>query len=172
MPSQTFALSVLQHTPVWVWGVLALLIALGWRQSRPHEISPARATLLPLAMLLLALAGVLSSFGSTVALLAWAAAALVVAMAGAGQAARGARWLPAEGRFRQPGSWTPMALMMAIFVTKFAVGVGIALHPALARSTLFALGISALYGLCSGAFAARALALHRLRGRALPAQVA
>ena len=172
MPSQTFALSVLQHTPVWVWGVLALLIALGLRQSRPHDITPARATLLPLGMLLLALAGVLGSFGSAGALLAWAAAALAVAVAGAGRAAPGARWLPAEERFHQPGSWTPMALMIAIFVTKFAVGVSIALHPALARSTLFALCVGALYGLFSGAFAARALALHRLRGRSLQAQPA
>lgn len=172
MPSQNFALSVLQHTPYWVWGVLGLLVALGWRQSRPHDISPARATLLPLAMLLLALAGVLGTFASAGALLAWIAATLIVAVAGTGPSVRGARWLPAEGRFHQPGSWTPMALMMGIFATKFAVGVSLVLHPELARAQAFALGVGAVYGAFSGAFAARGLALGRLRGTAQQAQPA
>lgn len=168
MPSPNFALSVLQHTPVWVWGLLALLVALGLRQSRPHDVSPARATLLPLAMLVLALAGVLGSFGSAVALLAWATVTVAVAAAWTGRAASAARWLPDERRFRQPGSWLPLGLMMGIFATKYAVGVGIALHPALSRSPVFALAVSALYGLFSGIFAARALALHRLRSRTMP----
>lgn len=172
MPSPNFALSVLQHTPVWVWGLLALLIALGLRQRRTHDLSPARATLPPLAMLLLALAGVLGTFGSAAALLAWAAVTVGVAAAWTGRAAPNARWLPAEQRFRLPGSWLPLGLMMGIFITKFAVGVGIALHPALARSTAFALGVSALYGMFSGIFAARALALQRLRGRAMRVQLA
>ena len=59
MTPSNFALSIVQHTPVWVWGLLAGLAALGLRQSRPHDVSPLRATLLPLAMLVLALAGVL-----------------------------------------------------------------------------------------------------------------
>lgn len=172
MPFPAFALSVLHYTPVWVWGVLALLIALGLRQARPHVISPLRATLLPLAMLLLALAGVLGSFASAGALAAWAAAMLAVVALRGPRAAAGAQWLPAERRFRQRGSWLPMALMMGIFATKFAVGATLALHPALARSSVFALGIAALYGLFSGVFAARALALHRLRGKALQAQPA
>ena len=172
MTPSNFALSVLQHTPVWVWGLLALLIALGLRQRRTHDLSPARATLPPLAMLLLALAGVLGTFASPGALLAWAATAVAVAAAWTGRAAPAARWLPAEQRFRLPGSWLPLGLMMGIFATKFAVGVGLALHPELARSAGFALGISALYGVFSGSFAARALALHRLRGRAAQAQPA
>ena len=172
MTPSNFALSVLQHTPVWVWGLLAGLAALGLRQSRPHDVSPLRATLLPLAMLLLALAGVLGTFASPGALLAWAATAVAVAAAWTGRAAPAARWLPAEQRFRLPGSWLPMGLMLGIFATKYAVGVGIALHPELTRSAGFALGVSALYGLFSGIFAARALALHRLRGRPLQGQPA
>lgn len=172
MTSLLFFWTVLQHTPSWVWAVFALLVLLGLKQSRPSQVGPTRATLLPVAMLLLALAGVLGAFASAAALLAWAAATVAVATLRAEPAARGARWSPADGRFHLPGSWTPMALMMGIFATKFAVGVGLALHPELARSAGFALGISALYGVFSGSFAARALALHRLRGRAAQAQPA
>lgn len=166
MFSFPFASSVLQHTPVWVWGVLALLIVLGLQQSRPHTVSAARATLLPLLMLGLGLSGVLSSFASAGALAAWAAAVLAVGAARAGHAAQGTRWSAAEQRFHRPGSWAPLALMMGIFATKFAVGVALALHPELARSAGFALGVGALYGAFSGAFVARGLALWRLRGAA------
>ena len=50
-----FFWTVLQHTPSWVWAVFALLVLLGLKQSRPSQVGPTRATLLPVAMLLLAL---------------------------------------------------------------------------------------------------------------------
>lgn len=165
-------IEIVRHTPVWVWAVLVLLIALGLQQSRPHTVSASRATLLPLLMLLLALAGVLSSFASGAALLAWGVAALVVTAARAGHAAQGTRWSATEQRFHRPGSWTPLALMLGIFATKFAVGTALALHPELARMDTVALGIGAVYGAFSGAFAARAVALRRLRGAAPQAQLA
>lgn len=164
MFSMSFTLSILQHTPVWVWAVLALLVVLGLQQSRPHAVSASRAALLPLAMLGLALFGVLGTFASAGALAAWALAALLATRIGHGGVARGTRWSASEQRFHRPGSWTPLALMLGIFATKFAVGVGLALHPELAHSAAFALLVAAVYGAFSGVFVGRALALRRLRG--------
>ena len=54
--------SILQHTPVWVWVLFCVLIALGIAQTREREVSIARATILPILMIALSLSGVLSAF--------------------------------------------------------------------------------------------------------------
>jgi len=38
---------ILQHTPGWVWGLLALLVVIGLAQTRSREMSPARISTLP-----------------------------------------------------------------------------------------------------------------------------
>ena len=65
-------------------------------------------------------------------------------------------------QFQLPGSWTPLVLMMGIFITKYAAGVALAMQPDLARDALFSQSIGALYGGFSGVFAGRALRLWRL----------
>ncbi len=62
---------------------------------------------------------------------------------------------------RVPGSWLPMVLFISIFLIKFAVGAALSLRSELAQQLSFALSVSALYGLLSGIFAARAM--HALR---------
>ena len=74
----------------------------------------------------------------------------------------GTTYDPARRQFQLPGSWVPMALIMGIFLTKYFVGVELALQPALARDSSFALQIALLYGVFNGLFAARALRLWRL----------
>ena len=73
-------LDILEHTPVWVWIVFAALILLGLQQSRTRDVSIARATILPVVMIVLSLSGVVfpaghSGASGTVpfALVAWAA---------------------------------------------------------------------------------------------------
>lgn len=63
----------------------------------------------------------------------------------------------------------PLALILGIFLTKYLVGVELALQPALARDSDFALQIAALYGVFNGLFAAlRALRLWKLVQRSAP----
>src|SRR5439155_15157054 len=57
----TMLLQIVQHTPVWVWGLLAGLVALGVSQARDREVSLARITILPLVMLALSFSGVVSA---------------------------------------------------------------------------------------------------------------
>ena len=166
---------ILFHTPRWVFVLFAFLVWLGVKQLLARSVSLARVTLLPTAMTGLSFYGMLSAFGdSPVALLGWAGTATVVLLTAQ-------RWpLPAGARFdattrtfHLPGSAVPLALMMGIFFTKYAVGVLLAMHPELARQAGFALGIGTLYGAFSGIFAARALRLWKLAIRedreALPA---
>ena len=74
----------------------------------------------------------------------------------------GARYCNASRRFDLPGSAMPLVLIMGIFLTKYLVGVELAMQPALARDSAFALQIAALYGAFSGLFVARAMRLWRL----------
>ncbi|MGE5337853.1 MAG: DUF6622 family protein [Gemmatimonadota bacterium] len=154
----------LQQVPLSAFVILAALIALGILQSFPRRVSVRRTVLLPAAFLSLSLFGVMSSFGTLPeALLAWVAgvAAALVALHGRVDVSS-VRYEPRERRFIVPGSWAPLALMMGLFAVKFVVGASLARQPALATVPTFAIAASAAYGLFSGAFLGRALALWSL----------
>ena len=161
-------LQILAHTPAWVFALFALLLWMGITQLFPRRASLARITVMPVVMTALAVYGVVSAFADTPwALAAWAATALLVGaatllLAPASTAQNQPQYNPQARSFSLPGSGVPLALMMGIFTTKYAVGVALSLHPALAHDTLVALGISSLYGVFSGSFIARALRLWRL----------
>ena len=148
---------ILQRTPLWVYGLFLGLLVLGCLQSKSRELSPLRLALLPSALAVLSLAQVWNSFGAQplgpATWIAGIAAALLFDRALKHPA--GARWSAAEGKFHVPGSWTPLALMMALFFARYALAVSAAIRPALAQSAGFAAGVS--FGLLSGTFCARAL---------------
>ena len=155
---------IITHTPTWVFGLFALLLWLGGRQLRAGQVSLVRMAIMPVAMAGLSVYGVWSAFGgSPLAALAWALALLAVcALALLRAPASRARYHPDSRSFSMPGSALPLARMMGIFFTKYAVGVALVMHPGLAQDAAVALPVSALYGAFSGGFAARALRLWRL----------
>lgn len=163
MSSLNSLLTVLQHTPTWVWALLVALVALGGSQAFARTVSLRRARLLPLSMCALSLWGVAAAFGSAAALAAWAVGGVVTALwVRRSGSAGGACWSAANQTFRLPGSWVPLALILGIFGVKFGVGINLALHPELRQTALFAVGASLTYGVFSGIFAGRALVLWRL----------
>lgn len=170
-------LPILNRTPPWVWGLLAALALLGLSQLRARSVSLARVAVLPVAMTALSVWGTASAFGSppqfTSVLLAWfAAMALAVAIAAPMAPPTGARYDAGSRTFALPGSWVPMLLILGIFLTKYVVGVELAMQPGLARDADYARVTGALYGLFSGTFIGRAARLWCLALRASPARVA
>jgi hypothetical protein len=157
-------IAILQHTPAWVWGLLAALMVLGLSQARPREVTLLRVTLLPLVLLALSLGGVLSAFGPSVfALGSWAAGvAAALALCPNAVALRGAAWSPGTALLHVPGSWLPLVLILGLFTLKYGAGVGLAMQPGLAADAPFAGLCSLAYGSFSGLFLARALRLRRL----------
>ncbi|WP_376710077.1 DUF6622 family protein [Comamonas sp.] len=167
-------IDILTHTPAWVFLIFGLLLFLGSMQLRPSSPHLVRAIALPLAMVALAIYGVMAAFGQSPAglsaLLVWALVAIALAvLVGRIRLHEAVLFDPVRRRFALPGSAVPLVLMMGIFATKYAVGVMLALHPGYAHESGFALGASALYGVFSGVFAGRALRLMRLamRGQAM-----
>jgi hypothetical protein len=153
--------AILKGTPVWVWALLLGLVALGVSQTFARRVSLLRSALMPVVMLTLSLQSVATGFANPpLALLAWAVGAAVAAMAVL-------RWMdvsavaydPALRCFDLPGSGWPLVLMLGIFAMKYGMGVSLALHPELRSSTDLALASSAAFGVFSGVFLGRTLAL-------------
>jgi hypothetical protein len=168
--------AMIRGTPAWVWGLLAGLIALGASQLRDRTASLLRVSLLPLGMTALSAWGVWSAFGHTAigaeVLAVWIGVAVAVTAAVApGRAS--ATFDPSRREYRIPGSVVPLLLILGIFMTKWLVGVQLAILPRLAADAGFALPVAALYGVFSGLFAGRAARLWRLAvggGTAAPAR--
>jgi hypothetical protein len=55
-----------------------------------------------------------------------------------------------------------MALILALFCVKYAVGASLAISPALSADRSFAAAVSLAYGVFSGLFLARAFAVWKL----------
>lgn len=155
---------IMLNTPVWVWILLAALLALGYSQTRSRSIGLRRLVIIPVAMIVLSLYGTVSAFGpSPVVLGAWlAACAVVVSLVVLRPAPMGTAYDGLRGSYTIPGSWLPLFVILGIFCTKYAVGVTLAMHSSMAQHTLFATLAGSLYGLFSGFFAGRAFRLWRL----------
>ncbi len=160
----TLLIEILSHTPRWVFVLFAALLVLGVQQLSARQVTLRRTAVMPLAMSGLAVYGVVSAFsGHPVALLAWAACTLAMAWAIQRRPApAGTRYDPATQQFTLPGSAVPLALMMGVFFTKYAIGATLSQAPQLAADATFAYTLSALYGLISGLFIGRAARLWKL----------
>ena len=156
--------NILSHTPVWVWGLLAGLMALGFSQTRQRHVAPWRLLMLPLVLLGLGLWSMAPSFMALpLTALVWVAAlGAGVALLTGRPARAGTEWLPAEQRLQLPGSWMPMLLILVIFSLRYAANVGMAFNPGWRSAPELLLPLALLYGGLSGLFLGRALALLRL----------
>lgn len=151
----------LSHTPPWVFAVLVALLLLGYLQSRNRTVTRGRLLLLPVAMLGFSLYGIIASFGpAPLPLLAWAVGFVTVALLGATRLQTAARQI-APGVFLVAGSWWPLALMMGVFFTRYAIGYAAARELPMVIEPWFVGAASALLGVFSGAFLARAGAAWR-----------
>lgn len=159
-----FIAIVVQHTPLWVWGLLSALIVLGLLQARTRDMSLTRLTVLPLVLLALSLTGVFSAFhGLPIAMAGWIAGVTAALTLGRRVVTvRGAAWSATTQRLRVPGSWLPLVLMVGLFMVKYVAGASVALHPSLSADTLFAGVCSFAYGTFSGLFLARNLSLRSI----------
>jgi uncharacterized membrane protein len=152
---------ILSNTPTWVFVLFFVLLMFGVMQARTRTVRMIPALLLPAGMIALSLAGINSSFGlTTVPLTSWAAALAMAAVVGYSLFRDKRVMYDATAKtFFVPGSWLPLAVIMAIFFAKYFYAVMHALRADIITKPQFVVALSAVYGLLSGYFAARALNL-------------
>jgi hypothetical protein len=159
-------LQILYHTPIWVFVLFFVLLVFGLMQTRTRTVRRIPAFLLPAGMIALSLAGINSSFGlRPLALASWAIALAIAAVIGyALFRDKRVEYDATEKKFFVPGSWVPLAVIMAIFFAKYAYAVMHALSADVISTSSFVAVLSGVYGLLSGYFAARALNLIKKLG--------
>lgn len=160
---------VISRTPTWVWGLLAALLALGFSQLFQRRASLVRVSVMPVAMTLFSLYGMVSAFGTSPQRLTAMGLWLTAAAATAGldlwwrmAAPTGTRFDATTRSFALPGSAVPLALIVGIFLVKYVVGIEVAMQPTLPQDSSFAISVALLYGAFNGVFVARAVRLWRL----------
>jgi hypothetical protein len=156
-------LQILQHTPIWVFGLFIGLVFLGYTQTKTRLLSVQRLIIFPIVMLSLSALGIASSFGvHFLSFTLWLCGIAVAFTINHWIASpRGAHYISAEQVFSLPGSWLPMVLIMVIFFTKYLVGVLLALHPETIHQHSFVVSACLLFGLSSGFFFARAFCVYQ-----------
>jgi uncharacterized membrane protein len=166
--------AIVSHTPLWVWALLAYLLYRGWIALGDRAAPLWKVILLPVVMLGLSLQGLLQQFWRHASVLEFAALALLLAAACSWRTtARQVQVQPGSSLLLVRGSWRPLAMTLAIFSLKYAVGVTQALHPAWLRGIAIALALGLLYGMFAGFSLGRVLCIWHLsrQARSRPVQL-
>lgn len=147
---------ILSHTPTYVWALLAFLVYRGVLASRDREVTLGKLAIIPLVMLGLSLSGLPAqgALGDGVWAV-WLGGMLAGAALVFNYGNQAVRVNRSAGTVLQRGSWAPLALMLAIFASRYAVAVATGLQPALAHSLPFATGVTLLFGVFNGIFLGR-----------------
>ena len=158
-------IEIIKRTPPWVFVLFLALLIMGYMQSKERTISRGRVAILPVAMICLSFYGVVSAFGMggrLAGLLSWAAGIFLAGFLGRKFALpAGVVYSTTNRSYSVPGSLFPLFLMMAIFFIKYAVGVILARKLPIANEQIFIVAVSLCYGLISGLFLVRAIAIWR-----------
>ena len=138
---------ILSGAPIWVYFLLAGLIALGVRRLRTRTVPIVVALIAPAAFLIWSLTGAFAfggDNGMVVALAIWAAGAAIGAVSGYLLPEPQGERLPGK-RVTLPGSWMPLFTYLTVFVLRFICGAWAAMVPAQAfQAGALAIGISAM----------------------------
>ena len=145
---------VVQHTPVWVYVLLAYLVWIGIKARRPGETSLGKLAIVPALFTAWGLYDLARLYGiSAGTLLPWLLALLVGAAIGLrllhGRAITVDR---ATGMIHRPGDPTVLPLVLVTFALKYTFGVVAAVSPGTLQDPLWRLVDLGAYGLFAGIF--------------------
>lgn len=135
MPSPQSAVMlerIVTGAPWWVFPLLALLIVLGIRATRPRAAALPRVLIVPAVFIAWGMSGLVPALAASpdLALPAAGAAAGAALLALATGGLDGG-WVDVGRAIAHlRGSWIPLLRNVAIFTAKYAIAVAVAMHPA------------------------------------------
>jgi len=143
--------------------VFFALLVLGFKQSKSRVVKVKTVFILPLAMTLFSLFGVYSVYGLTLINLVFWGLGLILALVLGLKLAypKLVSYSALDNKLSIAGSWAPLALMMAIFFTKYFMGFALARGLPIINDMVFITCISLVYGVFSGTFLARSLVMFK-----------
>lgn len=151
----------IQHTPIWVWPLLALLIFIGVLALRPRNLPLPRLLILPIVFLGLSIFSMVSSaLPLPEALGIWLAGLLLGSLLGR-------LFVPRQGvaidraarRIAVPGSVVPLLLIVVIFIGRYAFGYAFGRYPELRQNELVVVIATGYAAFCTGIMLGRTLPL-------------
>jgi predicted dienelactone hydrolase len=158
-PKSHGILQIILYTPHWVFGLLLVLIVFGLLQTRTRQVRIQMALIMPAVMLLLSFTGVLRYVGPQIpALFCWLlgiAATTVVSIKLIGK--NSAQFDVTTRKLIIQGSWIPLCVILAIFITRYALGVATAMDLNIVHAPHFPISVSLILGALSGFFLARGI---------------
>ncbi len=159
--------TIVVHTPIWVWPLYALLLFLGFQRARDSSVALWRVLILPLVVTALA---ILSVIGAGLAALPATLLGLVLGSTAGWQLERdgATRRLP-DGRIWVRGEWWSFAAIVLVLIFRYATSVAQALDPALNADPTWHLGTLFISTALSGLFLGRTAARLRVYFAAAPA---
>lgn len=146
----TTAWQVVSHTPPWVWGLLAVLLWLGWRDLGARTTSPCRLAILPAVALVTSLLGAATATMPALSLPVWLAGLSAGLPAGLLIAQRRQLALAPGRALRLSGGWFSLVLGLSIFTIRYAMGVAVARQPALAGDPQWIVAAHVVGGIVAG----------------------
>ncbi|MDM5177936.1 hypothetical protein PO883_12115 [Massilia sp. DJPM01] len=146
-------IQILTHTPFYVWAILALLVYRGVVAMRDREMAVGKLFIIPVIMLALSLQDIVAKFGTAfLPLSAWASGAAMMLLLVWKFSSAGVSAGAAPGSVRVHGSWVPLAMMLAIFCTRYATAVTLVVQPQASHHALFSTVVCFMFGVFNGYF--------------------
>jgi len=146
---------ILNGAPIWVWPLLGLLLFIGYKASKPRQVSIIMFYCLPL----LGLISVNSVLSLPFQSVAWVCFGIGYVAGAAGAYALQNKWLRGKQSrtISLSGEWFTMLILMIIFWMNFAGGMMKAVSPEIYSTAGFVALYTLLVGAASGSFLGRAL---------------
>jgi hypothetical protein len=140
-------LSIIEHTPAWVWLVFAGLIWIGLGRTRDREVGLRGLILFPSIIIASSIYNNLLGSGLVAAMIAGLGVGALLGLAAGIALERhfGAIRLD-RGRLRLKGEWTPLVIVLIVFLTRYVRIVLINIDPAFTLTDGFEFTTAALSG--------------------------
>lgn len=166
---------ILMYTPKWVFGLLAGLIVLGLIQARTRQVPVKVVFIVPVAMTMMSLIGTLMDLGFTaITISCWLLGAVSLTLLLFKITSNSSvAYNDTTRKLTLQGSWIPLLVILAIFCTRYALGMSFGMNLAIVHEFYFAPFMSFILGALSGYFIAQGFKYLQVvrRARVLPVAV-